>query len=241
MFCARCGSQVREVDIFCRHCGNPLKLSQSISKSPIDLQYIEKNLSHTLDLPNYNFINANSGSFFLKMFVSGAINLKIATILILIASVLVGALYYTTYLIPKPSDTVEKFVQAFNDKDLNKLISCFDPKIEKAYNATSNILSNFLFGINLRDLADLFPVLYESLKLASGDATDVKMKIVNIKSEEIFGNDATVVAEIELITYDQKGLSSKDKCNFRFSLKKFDEGWRIINTEIINIDNENEI
>ena len=124
-----------------------------------------------------------------------------------------------------PRDTVDRFVDSYNRKDINSLMSCLDPTWEKAYCATSNILSGVI-GVKIEDVVDLLPALSQIVK-ATGDMTDVTLHAREL-SATVDGNLATVAVELTENHTDAQGNSRSSTTKARFFLKKFDDEWRII-------------
>ncbi|MFA6001073.1 MAG: hypothetical protein WC828_03055 [Thermoleophilia bacterium] len=138
----------------------------------------------------------------------------------LVASV---SIYHFVLAEPKPVDTVNKFVNAVNEKDINTAVSCLDPKYEKAYNATSGIIGG-LTGVELTDIADLFPALIS----ISGTKADLQMKIVNVESETVQGEYTMLKTQVEARGTDENGRVTSEQGPVTFKMKKFNDGWRIV-------------
>lgn len=129
-----------------------------------------------------------------------------------------------------PTGITQKFVRAVDEKDLNTAMSCLDPKYDMAYQGSSNIFGDIV-GVELSDLADLFPALFSISGSVTGDKTDYSMKIVNIASENMQGESATVVALVDVSEADAAGKLSSSRENATFHLKKFNDGWRIVDVK----------
>lgn len=150
---------------------------------------------------------------------AGSVSLIVA---ILVAAVL-GFFTYNTFFVERPHDVVEKFFQALNEKDINTCMETVDPKYEKLYNVSSKVVGK-LFGITLRDMADLFPFVVEFAKI-EGDFEDRFFEIMDIVSEDIRGKTATVTVIIDI--KDEKGRRIDGAKGYVY-LRKFNAGWRIV-------------
>ncbi|NHM27193.1 hypothetical protein G7K71_09385 [Desulfofundulus sp. TPOSR] len=152
-----------------------------------------------------------------------AIQAKIIAVSVALGVIIAGIVLYNMFFATSPVDTVTKFVNALNERDYNAAIECLDPKISKAFKATSNILSHFI-GINITDILELFPALYEMTKPYGGD---IKINVKEVVFEESRGDNARVKINAEIIDIDEAGNARTEQWAPTFYLKKFEEGWRI--------------
>lgn len=202
MYCPACGFSNQPTASFCGKCGNQLPVDNSSPQASA---------------------NPNSAPVVAATQTTGiAISRKIMMIIIVVAIICAGIFLYKVLAGEKPIDTVNKFIQAINEKDINTAMSCMDPKSEKVYKASSKILSGVI-GFELTDLAALFPGLLQ----ISGCPVDLQMNITEVVSQDITGNDATVVVRIRALETDGDGNQSVDGGLSKFQLHKFNEGWRI--------------
>lgn len=127
---------------------------------------------------------------------------------------------------PRPYDTIEKFVDSYNRKDINSVVSCLDPAIEKAYLATSNILATFI-GVQIQDVADLFPALFQIMQGHSDDKTDYTLGVKELSTTI---DDELAVVEVELTENftNRSGDVTSNTVRTKFHLKMFDDEWRIV-------------
>lgn len=79
----------------------------------------------------------------------------VVSVLLIVA---ILASLYLSFGVKSPVDVAQKLVEATNELDIKTVVSCLDPKFEKAYYATSNILGK-LIGFSVTDIADLLPIL----------------------------------------------------------------------------------
>lgn len=151
--------------------------------------------------------------------------------LILLILVGIGAGYwFWSSSQPSPGDTVERFFTAFNDKDMDAMIGCLDPKYEKVYGAMSSIFGS-LVGISGKDMMAFFPFMYE---LALEDPANADMEDLQIRakvlSTRIDGDRAVVVVSAEVT--DRRTGKVKDAGEDAVNLRKFpDVGWRIVDLD----------
>lgn len=140
------------------------------------------------------------------------------TSVIVTALVIAGVILYNMFFVVKPVDIVYKFVDANNEQDFKTMASCLEPKYEKALNATSNIFGAIV-GVTLYDITDLLPVMGEYTETGQG-----QLVISKIISEKVSGDRAEI--QITLTGQGQGEIIKTGECTFY--LKKFDEGWRIL-------------
>lgn len=151
-------------------------------------------------------------------------SVSIQLIVVIIVIIAAGYFLYNTFIVEKPEDVVNKFIQAFNERDLNTAVTCFDPKYERAYNLTNKIL-NSVVGFNISDFSDALPFMLEYVKAEDENYTDIYLDITDIVSKQINGDKATILASIKATNEYGKVI---DGGNSYFYLKKFNAGWRII-------------
>lgn len=162
------------------------------------------------------------------------------TIGLLVVIALVFSIY-CTFFVTTPSDVVEKFFNSIDNADLNSAITCVDPKYEKAFNAASTLL-NPILGFSGKDAADLMPALFGSdpsfkpngnsrynVEIISSKIEGQKMnEFLNKVSKYGPGKEVgNLLGETAFVTakYNDK---TGDRIERIIKLKKFDEGWRII-------------
>ncbi len=129
------------------------------------------------------------------------------------------------FFVVKPVDVVEKFIRAVNEKDINTAVTCLDPKYEKAYNSTNNILGAFI-GVSIKDVADLLPMFFDFAKSKDSSVQDLYIKLVRVVSEETTDNTAKIAVALEA-SDGPKGRLLGSGINV-FYLSKFNSGWRIV-------------
>lgn len=225
MFCPYCGTELPAGARFCSGCGTraafnsgPGNGASMLSQPTInDARFLASGVNQA----------AGAAGMVVAQAAGGAVRAKFTAVALTAAIVTAGIILYNMFFVTKPHDVVYKFFNALNEKDFNTAITCLDPKYEKMYNATSNILQSFI-GISLKDVADLFPALFEFAQYESGDTSDVRFEVKDIVSEEISGDKATVVVNLEV--KDETG-KVVDGGNGAIYLQQFNDGWRIIDME----------
>jgi len=244
VFCPKCGTMSGERNRFCSNCGFPVHEISGLSDTENAAgQAVKEAVAQTS-------AGAVNGPGTMISGVTGAVDavstgvvqavgatVKAAGVTVK-GKILAGAVaagivaasivVFNLFFVAKPMDTVEKFVNAVNEKDINTMVECLDPKYEKAYKATSNIFSNFIGGVKITDVVDLFPAIYEIAKTESGDQTDMRMAVKKVISEKREGDRADIKLVIEVEKTDKAGKITTEQGIGYFYLKKYNDGWRII-------------
>lgn|GEM_PF-2667142 len=234
MFCPKCGSELTVGANFCGGCGAP------VSPLPNILNSAGQQVQNSATQIDSNAVNA-TGAFGAGVtqlagtaatgaaqVAGAAVKGKLIAASITTAIVVAGIILYNMFFVTKPLDIVNQFINAVNEKDLNAAVSCFDPKYEKAYKATSGILSNFIGGVEITDIADLFPLLYELAGESSGDKTDLMLNIKGVTSQEVNEETAVITLQLEAQATNSGGQVTTEEGPGTFYLKKFNVGWRIV-------------
>ena len=127
---------------------------------------------------------------------------------------------------PRPENTVGRFFRSMNDKDVNSLLRCIDPRQERMYRASFRMIERFSRGrIPVEDMLELVPGLYQLFQEQITE--DFKFRDLRIGSARLSGGDATVPATVTVVT-KTRGSGQAQSQNIIFTLRRFDEGWRII-------------
>jgi hypothetical protein len=144
-------------------------------------------------------------------------------IVLLVVAILAGGyLAYRYFFGQQPRDTVAKFFDSVNEMDINAMVGCFDPTYEKAFKAVTGLLSDYI-GIDLQDVIDIVPALYDFGLFSSG-GYELQHADYRILSEEIQNNRATVTCDMTL-RYSDGSTSSTTGV---LILEKFGSDWRIV-------------
>ena len=125
-----------------------------------------------------------------------------------------------------PEPVVERFLRAVNDKDLNTILTCIDPRQERMFRASFRLLEKFTGGkLPVEDLLELVPGLYQILQ--NKLAADFSFRNVQVYRAKTNGGDTEV--PVLLTTSTRTGAAQQDQVQrVRFILREFEEGWRIV-------------
>jgi hypothetical protein len=131
----------------------------------------------------------------------------------------------------QPQDTVNKFIKAMNNYDIKKVVTCLDPKQEKLFHVTSNIIGGIV-GINPKDVFDIFPCLmvFNAIYMDDPQMQGPIFDNVKILSQVKSGKKAKVTVIATTNYYDGEQTEAE---KLVFLLKKFNEGWRIVDIQSI--------
>lgn len=236
MFCSKCGYKLDSNDKFCRGCGAPVNSGQSNSGSAGTSAQSQTQGMGT-GVPGGMHPAGNAPQEYVRTADTGTAGTvsKASKGKILIASiaavavVAVGIILYSVLVVPQPKDVVNKFVNAINGKNINDAISCMDPKYELMYKGLSGALSGLTGGVQVSDLADLVPGMFDMFNQYGGGAMNYSLKIINVESEDISGDSATIRVNLEAKVTDTSGQSQVNDGEAVFTLQKFSQGWRIVN------------
>lgn len=124
-----------------------------------------------------------------------------------------------------PERTVRRFFRAMNDKDVNQLLSCIDPRQERMLKATFRLIEKAT-GFPVDDLIELIP----GLSQAFGDRVpeDVRFARIRVRSRDVSGTTARMRVSARA-TYRSGALVSTRDEELDFTLEDFEEaGWRIV-------------
>ena len=126
----------------------------------------------------------------------------------------------------RPEPVVERFLRAFNEKDLNVMLTCVDPKQERMFRASFRLIEKFTGGrLPVEDLMDLVPGLYQLLqdKLSA----DLNLRDIQVYRATINGEEAEVPVVLTAVERSA-GTQREEKRQVRFAVRQFEEGWRIV-------------
>ena len=130
---------------------------------------------------------------------------------------------------PRPETTVKHFLKAFNEKDVNVLLTCVDPKQERMFRASFRLIERLTGGrLPVEDLLELVPGMYQMFQ--SQVSEDVKFLDVHVGRGRVSGEDAEVPVSLTVLARS-RGLENSQQQELRFALRRFHEGWRIVGIE----------
>ncbi|GIM30465.1 hypothetical protein CPJCM30710_31310 [Clostridium polyendosporum] len=199
-FCNKCGSEIEDDINICPSCGIPTQLSAP----PIGSETPATNVT----IPTQKITSKN----------------RIINILLIASLVIIFAFLLYNSSTDSPKYALEKFITAINNEDINKAMSCVDPTYEKLYTASNKAMADFFGTPDLSAITDLFPRLLNLTEYNS----DFQITINKVISEDIKDDTATIIALVTVNVRDSKGKVSNNDVETTFTLKKFDNGWRII-------------
>lgn len=124
-----------------------------------------------------------------------------------------------------PDRIVRRFFRALNDRDVNQVLSCVDPRQERLLRATFRLVEKAT-GLPVDDILEMLPGLHQ----AFGDQIREDFRFTNIRihSRSVAGNTARLVVSVKS-SYRSGTFVTERLEHFEFTLEKFDEaGWRIV-------------
>lgn len=126
----------------------------------------------------------------------------------------------------KPRNTVERFLQSFNDRDFNVLLSCIDPKQERLVRASFRIIEKVTGGaLPVEDIFEAVPGLYQQFQGVLPQ--DLRFTNVRFGNTRVSGEDSQVEVMLALAARTE-GSETIHKQTMVFFLRHFEEeGWRI--------------
>lgn len=116
-------------------------------------------------------------------------------------------------------------MRAVNDKDVNTLLACVDPRQERLFRSTFRLVEKFTGGgVPIEDLLEMVPGLYQ--RLGQHLQEDLLFDRINVGRSLVSGDEADVPVTWEAV---QRSGSRKARStqSFVFRLRRFEEGWRI--------------
>lgn len=218
MFCSKCGTKLEEGARFCSNCGTTVGAGQATQAQA------NSNAAYSAGVQGQFNNGAGTGQYQSPYNQSGSnqygpapgmqyaynngstgMNKRNITIIAAAAAVVVIAVVLVILLSGggKPSDTVKKFANAINNKDVSGMLSCVDSTAAQEFSML------------------VFMELVQS---------DAKVNISNIISENISGDDAAVIANT-VATRTIDGTSETQTEVTTFSLKKIDGQWKIVDIQ----------
>ena len=125
-----------------------------------------------------------------------------------------------------PEPVVERFIRSINDKDLNVLLTCVDPRQERLFRASFRIVERFTGGrLPVTDLLELVPGLYQIFQ--NNLDSDYHIRDFQVYRANINGEKAEVPVRFTT-SVRNAGNVTDEPVRLRFRLERFEEGWRIV-------------
>lgn len=224
-YCPSCGQPISIGAQFCKSCGEPTR--QRPTADPQSgagaSSAASGSVTHATAATMATAVGVGEAAAR-----SASRTVSMALVAALVVSV-VGVAYgaYVAYQRNQVVRTVETFITAVDQKDINTLVSCLDPTVERTYKAVGNITAG-LVKVNPYDVAELLPALFAGLEAADVGAPEMHMKLLEVKSVEVSGDSAAVVFSVETTTVDESGERTVSTEDLQARLRRFDVGWRIV-------------
>jgi hypothetical protein len=126
---------------------------------------------------------------------------------------------------PSPQETVvRKYIQALNDKDISALLSCVDPKQERMFRGTVQLIEK-LTGFPVEKLLDIVPGLTQTFR--GNLYEDFSISDVRVLRRTLNGDDAELTVALRASFRSGSNIRAEQDV-VRFALHEFgDAGWRI--------------
>lgn len=125
-----------------------------------------------------------------------------------------------------PEPVVERFLRSVNDKDLNVMLSCIDPRQERMFRASFRLVEKITGGnLPVQDLLELVPGLYQIFR--NNLDADFSVQDFHVYRAKVDGDEAEV--PIILTVFTRSGAITKaEKLRLHFTMHRFDADWRIV-------------
>jgi hypothetical protein len=123
-----------------------------------------------------------------------------------------------------PGRVVRNFLYAANDKDVNAMLRCVDPRMERLFHGAFRIVET-VSGVPVKTMLDILPGL--AMIVPAGQLDELRFTKVKIVQENRTGRDAAVTVSLN---YEQtvRGVRTSSVQTVQFRLRRFEnEGWRI--------------
>jgi hypothetical protein len=125
-----------------------------------------------------------------------------------------------------PEPVVERFLRAFNDKDLNVMLTSIDPRQERMFRASFRLVEKFSGGrLPVEDLLELVPGLYQIFQ--NRLSADFSLRDFQVYRATTNGEQADVPVILTASTRSG-GVQKDERQRLHFVLRQFEEGWRIV-------------
>jgi hypothetical protein len=125
-----------------------------------------------------------------------------------------------------PEAVVDAFVQAVNDKDINRMLECIDPRQERVVRLGFRLVGA-LTGIPVEAVIDAIPGLAQLLP--AGAAPELRLSNFSIIERQVHGDQARITASLTHTYIGGPRRTQNDPVTVHFHLRRFEEkGWRIV-------------
>ncbi|HEX2122767.1 MAG TPA: hypothetical protein VHL59_14110 [Thermoanaerobaculia bacterium] len=132
-----------------------------------------------------------------------------------------------------PDRTVRRFFSALNDRDVNQMLSCVDPRQERLLRATFRLVEKAT-GLPVDEILEMLPGLHQAF--GSHMREDFRFTNVRVRSRDVSRDSARLTVSVKS-SYRTGGLVTTRLEHFEFMLEKFEEaGWRIVSVAVVQSD-----
>jgi len=125
---------------------------------------------------------------------------------------------------PGPGKSIATFVKAYNDKDINLMLTVVDSRIERGVNGIGGLL-----GINSKNVFEIIPMLAAISANATGST---QLENLRIERKSTSGDMASVTATMDEHVTGAQG-NQLTPLRILFTVKHEDTGWRIHGMQLI--------
>lgn len=140
---------------------------------------------------------------------------KLLLALAITSGVAIGGNKVYQTVVVTPEHTIEQFERAYNDWDMDEMIKCMSPEIQREYRSVRGIVG--LFGMNPSDLF--------AAAIGIGQLSDVNIGSINIEVLNVEYMDRThATATVEMFFGSNRGDSEVGS----LVLQKIDGKWYIM-------------
>lgn len=124
-----------------------------------------------------------------------------------------------------PEKTVRRFFRAMNEKDVNRLLTCFDPRQERMFRATFRLVENAT-GFPVADMFELLPGLHQAFGASTPE--DFRFTELRVLSRDVDRETAAITVSVKAL-YRSGRREQMQTERIEFRLEHFEEdGWRIV-------------
>ena len=121
-----------------------------------------------------------------------------------------------------PDRTVRRFFRAMNEKDVNQLLSCVDPKQERLLRATFRLVEKTI-GLPVEGLLKMLPGLHQAF--GEHMPEDFRFTNVRVQSRYLSGNTARLTVSVKSSCRSGGPVTTRLE-HFELTLEEFEEEGR---------------
>jgi hypothetical protein len=120
----------------------------------------------------------------------------------------------------RPEKTVRTFVQAINDRDLNLLLTCIDPRQERMFRGGFRIIERFT-NLPLQDILEMIPGL--SQLFITDNFQQLNFSNVRVVRRSVHQDTAIITVSAQVSSGSAIAENTID-----FVMQRFELSWRIM-------------